>query len=196
MTLRRRAFLAVALFCVIFGCSQRTRDRVMHFFFEIPGENAASDVASQSDSLTESTVSQIDVPVTFSAPGIKFASRHRPVIERQCRSCHDAGDRMQVNTDLMMASCSTCHPRYFSDEVGHGPVANGDCMDCHRPHRSEQPALLILPVFDTCIECHDEPEDLSQTAHSGADVEDCLKCHDPHFGEGMLLRIANAGRGP
>jgi predicted CXXCH cytochrome family protein len=69
-------------------------------------------------------------------------------------------------------------------------------MDCHRPHRSEHSALLILPLFDTCIECHDEPEDLSETAHSGTDAEDCMKCHDPHFGEGMLLRDANAERGP
>jgi predicted CXXCH cytochrome family protein len=167
----------------------------MHFFFEIPGEDAASDVASQSETIAASPVAQIDVPVTFPGREIKFASRHRPVVERQCSSCHDAGDRMQVDTDLMMASCSVCHARYFSDEVGHGPVANGECMACHTPHRSEQPALLLLAVFDTCIECHDEPEDLSETAHSSADAEDCIKCHDPHFGEGMLLRNADSGYG-
>jgi len=196
MNLRRRACLALVLLCAIVGCSQMARDRVMHFFFEIPGENTASEVASRSESSAESPVSQIDVPVTFFDRENLFASRHRPVVERQCRSCHDAGDRMQVNTDLMMASCSTCHPRFFSDAVGHGPVARGECMACHTPHRSKQPALLLLPVFETCIECHDEPEDLSAAAHSGADADNCTKCHDPHFGEGMLLRNADSGPGP
>ena len=192
MNLRRRACLAVVLLCAVVGCSQTARDRVMRFFFEIPVENGPSTDAGAGEPVPGSSSPDFAAPVTFTGRGITFASRHRPVVERQCSSCHDAGDRMQVNADLMMASCNTCHPRFFSAAVGHGPVAKGECMACHVPHRSEQPALLLLPVFDTCIECHDEPEDLSETAHSGADAENCTKCHDPHFGEGMLLRNADS----
>ncbi len=196
MNLRQRACLAVVLLCAVVGCSQTARDRVMRFFFEIPGENGPSASAGTREPVPELSSADFATPVIFPGRGVTFASRHRPVVERQCSSCHDAGDRMHVNTDLMMASCSTCHPRFFSDDVGHGPVASGECMACHTPHRSQHASLLLLPVFDTCIECHDEPEDLSETAHSGADAENCTKCHDPHFCEGMLLRKADSKHGP
>ncbi len=196
MDLRRRACLAVVLLCVVFGCSQAARDRVTHFFFEIPGENGPSTDAGAREPVPGSSSPDFTTPVTFSGRGITFASRHRPVVERRCSSCHDAGDRMQVNTDLMMASCKGCHTRYFGEDVGHPPVADGDCMSCHTPHRSQQPSLLNLPVFETCLECHDEPEDLSEPAHSGADAEACVACHDPHFGQEMLLKSGGTPREP
>lgn len=67
-------------------------------------------------------------------------------------------------------------------------MSEGDCQTCHTLHRSEQLHLLIRPVFETCIECHDEPEDLSEDSHSGDNVEQCTRCHDPHFGVTPLLR--------
>ncbi len=196
MSWRKCGSLLAVMFCAVFGCSQMARDRLMHFIFEIPGEEAVSASVALPNVDGGAPSTQVTEPVTFAEREVRFASQHPPVLDRRCRSCHDATDRMRVDTDLMMASCRTCHPRFFSDAVGHGPVVKGECMACHVPHRSAQPALLLLPVFDTCIECHDEPEDLSETAHSGADAENCTKCHDPHFGEGMLLRNADSMRGP
>jgi predicted CXXCH cytochrome family protein len=95
---------------------------------------------------------------------------------------------MQVNDELLLASCRECHARHFGEEVKHFPVSAGQCRDCHTLHRSTEPALLLMPLFETCIECHDEPEDLSEESHSQDGVEDCNRCHDPHFGSEYLLR--------
>jgi predicted CXXCH cytochrome family protein len=99
---------------------------------------------------------------------------------------------MQVRED-MLDSCRECHPRYFSDAVRHDPVSSGDCDTCHQPHRSELLHLLRQPVYNTCVDCHDEPEDLSEEAHGGdilesGAVKNCTVCHDPHFGAEKLLR--------
>ncbi|MCH8856034.1 MAG: hypothetical protein IIA03_07305 [Proteobacteria bacterium] len=88
----------------------------------------------------------------------------------------------------MLDACRKCHQRYFSNEVGHAPVTQGQCTECHDMHRSVELKLLKMSTFELCIECHEEPEDLSEEAHGGTDVERCTACHDAHFGSGMLLR--------
>lgn len=179
-----RPALVVGL--VLLGCSIEARDRLKHFFFEVPGETPPS--ASTTDESTKPAAPPPDPPA---APGTKFASMHPPFLQRKCGECHDAEARMTPRKDLL-DSCKVCHQRHFTPEVGHSPVTQQQCLQCHDPHRSIQPALLKSAIYDLCLQCHDEPALLSPESHSGPDVEKCTACHDPHFGTGKLLK-ANVG---
>lgn len=164
------------------GCSHAGRDRLKQFFFEIPEEQTGA----SSESLPDSTVPVPESPQLL-LPGPRFVSTHPPFALRQCSECHDTGNTMEVGTHFM-DSCGTCHPRYYTEDVRHEPVSQGECVACHTMHRSKHVRLLLMPVSELCIDCHEEPEDLSESAHSGDDAGQCLLCHDPHFGAEKLLR--------
>jgi predicted CXXCH cytochrome family protein len=155
------------------GCSQAARDRMMHFFFEIPPAETptAGQAADQGESVAK--------PEKLQLPPSQFQSVHSPFAQRACLKCHDQQRRMLVREDARK-QCEACHPRYFSDEVKHDAVSGGACADCHLPHRSVQLHLLKMPVYETCIECHDE-DDVSG-AHEDQDIKNCSTCHDAHFG--------------
>ena len=183
-TALRLTFTTLALcLAVMLGCSGAARQKLKHFFFEVPPEQKASQDGANPAPTTAPALPKLQLPPP------RYLAVHRPYAQQQCTKCHDPAGREEkrVRTDFL-AACKSCHPRYFSDEVGHPPVADGQCIACHEMHRSVQPRLLKQPVFDTCVDCHDEPEDLSEEAHGGDNVENCIRCHDPHFGTGSLLK--------
>lgn len=100
---------------------------------------------------------------------------------------------MAVRAELM-DECADCHDRYFGKEVGHAPVAQRQCFQCHDAHRSRQEHLLTNTVLNLCVDCHDPPDELSAPSHKGDGVENCTRCHDPHFGSGKLLRAVDQSR--
>jgi predicted CXXCH cytochrome family protein len=176
---------------VVVGCSAGARDRLMRFFFDIPEQSTAGATTSgehgDGGAPPDSAPTGSAGPERLTLPDDRFASVHPPFAERSCAVCHDAGQRMRVREDVQTA-CRTCHQRYFSEEVGHFPVSQGDCLTCHDPHRSRVSALLRQGVRETCTDCHESPEELSQPAHAGDGAGNCTRCHDAHFGKSPLLK--------
>jgi DmsE family decaheme c-type cytochrome len=127
-----------------------------------------------------------------------------------CLACHTSGKRMHwagsqhATRDLACASCHqihtpndrvlskatqpevcfTCHKpeRAQIHRISTHPILVGKvaCTDCHNPHGSTGPKLLVKnTVNETCYTCHAEKRGPYLWEHSPV-VDDCTNCHTPH----------------
>jgi DmsE family decaheme c-type cytochrome len=127
-----------------------------------------------------------------------------------CLTCHDNGKRMHwvgsqhqsrdvpcsschaVHTpnDKVLAKvtqpevCFACHKTERSQlhKISVHPVLAGKmaCSDCHNPHGSTGPTLLVKnSVNETCYTCHAEKRGPFLWEHSPV-FDSCTNCHTPH----------------
>jgi predicted CXXCH cytochrome family protein len=80
--------------------------------------------------------------------------------------------------------CLACHEeveKQLEAEREHDPAAE-DCLNCHQPHLSSEPALINQPLQALCGECHDLEEDSFAESHIyiEAAAMNCTTCHAPH----------------
>ncbi|MHC4543226.1 MAG: cytochrome c3 family protein [Planctomycetota bacterium] len=187
--------VVIILFCIILttvlGCDEEERYKTMAFFFDgIPP-------------LKSEDVNDVNSPDNSRRQLQKGAESawiiHEP--SKVCANCHDMTKKPRWATPEFMKEplqlCYDCHPgSNYSGSVDyvHGPVAVGDCMRCHNPHRSKQKHLLKLPVPDVCHQCHEKADIESIADHSGKLLSECLECHVGHSSSsrGLLKKDWNA----
>ena len=116
-----------------------------------------------------------------------------------CLSCHE----VRVNKDVTRVKlvvpspatlCFTCHKDKNPSTITGGihPPNARDCLKCHDPHKSENPALLLKPMSggptqNLCLDCHDVGVHVAKggSRHPALDGG-CDTCHiihksgDPH----------------
>ena len=132
-----------------------------------------------------------------------------PMREHQiaCRDCHDphggsgAGDAL-IREASVNAACYECHAEKRGPFLWEHPPASENCLVCHVPHGSNQPALLARRAPHLCQSCHSSVGHRSlpqfadrRPSDPGAEFlfgNACLNCHAQVHGSnhpsGNLLR--------
>lgn len=90
-----------------------------------------------------------------------FKTSSHPMVENQllCRDCHDPhGGKLNATTLIRQATtielCLSCHQEKRGPFLFEHPPVLEDCALCHRPHGSNQQALLTQRVPQLCQSCH------------------------------------------
>ena len=86
--------------------------------------------------------------------------------------------------------CAQCHAPLGSMKHVHSPVKDGACTQCHNPHDSAEPKLLLQPVKDLCTSCHPDKVDFKYI-HGPTATGDCTSCHNPHESQNARLLVKN-----
>ena len=109
---------------------------------------------------------------------------HEP--RKDCTTCHGKRGQRRSRARAFLVSpvpqlCYSCHEDHVVKGPNvHGPVAVGQCLFCHNPHKSQVKYLLKGPVPELCYLCHDEEAAESIPAHFVRELSACTDCHYPH----------------
>ncbi|MFQ6034428.1 MAG: cytochrome c3 family protein [Sedimentisphaerales bacterium] len=116
---------------------------------------------------------------------------HKPL--NNCVTCHGERKQRSFSPQTLLTSpvpelCYNCHTNYaVSSSFVHGPVAVGQCLFCHNPHKSKFKHLLKEPEPKLCYLCHDSSAIESVPAHLTKLSSGCTNCHSAHAGSTKYL---------
>jgi predicted CXXCH cytochrome family protein len=168
----------VIIFLLLSSCDEVGRRKALTLFFDgVPP-------LRREVSETESSVQKND-KAPASAP-VGNWHIHEPV--KDCTACHGNQPRRGTSGKVQLVAqvpqlCYKCHKEHEASEGWvHGPVATGDCLLCHEPHKTRTESLLRKPVPELCYQCH-EPEAIRAIeGHVEPSHGHCVDCHEGHAG--------------
>ena len=107
----------------------------------------------------------------------------RNVVCAACHEVHARQDKVLAKT-TQPEVCFNCHKtqRAETHRISTHPIDAGkmSCSDCHNPHGSTGPKLLIKDTINaTCYTCHAEKRGPLLFEHQPV-IDDCSNCHTPH----------------
>jgi predicted CXXCH cytochrome family protein len=158
------------------GCDEGEKHRVLTFFFDgVPPLHGEASVTTSSDLKAKSFAA---------ATPVQNWHVHEPV--KDCTQCHGRQTRRGTSSKVQLVAdppqlCYQCHSRFTTLEGWvHGPVAAGDCLLCHEPHRTRNEFLLAKPVPELCYQCHEVRAIHTIDRHDEPSYAHCIDCHDGH----------------
>jgi DmsE family decaheme c-type cytochrome len=109
-----------------------------------------------------------------------------------CNDCHNvhAKEPKVLSKATQAEVCFTCHKEQRAQThristhplalTGLSTTAKLACSDCHNPHGTAGPKLLVKnSVNETCYTCHPEKRGPFLWEHAPV-ADDCTTCHTPH----------------
>lgn len=168
--------LLIPLAVFVVSCDHTRRYEIMTFFFDgidAPESQRLADRLADPNSPTLAQVPQ--EPIWYV---------HEP--RKDCTNCHDTAKQSKSPGQLYLTApvpklCYDCHDdRTVSAKFVHGPVAVGQCLECHNHHKSRVKHLLKEAEPNVCYFCHDADAIAAIPAHLTGQPSACTDCHNPH----------------
>ena len=177
------------------SCGESARRSLLTFFFEgVPTGPDETGAASSRPAVEDDGLFALEA----SAEPTWYV--HEPV--RQCTRCHGDQIERQFSRQVGLVAavpqlCYECHQEISAHRRWvHEPVAEGDCLWCHEPHRSLNEHLLLEPAPNLCYQCHDSGAIEEIDYHDLPSYRRCTDCHTGHTSDTKYLLIAAPGGGP
>ncbi|MCH7917276.1 MAG: hypothetical protein IIC50_04745 [Planctomycetes bacterium] len=176
------------------SCGESARRSLLTFFFE--GVPARPEETAESPARPDS---RDDDLFALKASAELTWYVHEPV--RQCERCHGDQIERQFSREVGLVAdvpqlCYECHQEIAVHRHWvHEPVAEGDCLWCHEPHRSLHEHLLLEPAPGLCYQCHDSRAIEEIDYHDLPGYRRCTDCHTGHSSDIKFLLIAASAGG-
>jgi len=164
------------LFLLLTSCEEGKKHKMLTFFFDgVPPLRGETSAARSTDPNGKEAAA---------APPVENWRIHEPL--KDCTQCHGRQPRRGFSSKVQLVAevpqlCCQCHGK-FSALQGwvHGPVAAGDCMLCHEPHKTKTESLLAKPIPELCYQCHEVQAIRTIDKHAEQSYSHCTDCHDGH----------------
>ncbi len=179
----RAAFLwfglsLTAAFLLLCSCDEVEHHRMLSFFFDgvppLPGE-------ANEPGFADTTAAQ-------AAGGSPTGGWHVHKPISNCTDCHGSRRQRTSSRQVQLVAevpklCHGCHREYAAlPGWVHGPVAVGECLLCHEPHKARNEFLLVKPVPELCFDCHESQAIRLIEGHARDSYARCHDCHEGHVG--------------
>jgi predicted CXXCH cytochrome family protein len=168
--------LGLAVVLLLASCDETKRHETLTFFFDgvppLPGEMPAGGPGG----------ADLTGPTASSRAGGWYV--HEAV--KDCTQCHGARRQRTLSRQAQLVAevpqlCYNCHGEFAALEGWvHGPVATGECLICHEPHKTKNEFLLLKPAPELCYQCHDVQAIESIENHAEDSYARCIDCHAGH----------------
>jgi predicted CXXCH cytochrome family protein len=179
---RLRYFISIGLllffFCGFFvlSCNEVERHQVLTFFFDGVPPLGRQELDEQSPGSGLPQIEQVTPEPLW------YVHEAR----KDCTNCHNFERQRVISTETYLHTpiprlCYNCHTDYtISAPYVHGPVAVGQCLQCHHHHKSKIKHILKEPEPELCYKCHDSYAIELIPGHLTKQMSMCTNCHNPH----------------